>query len=133
MGSIGIPVKLLHEAVGHIVTLETDQGEIYRGKLLQAEDNMNCQLQNITLTSRDGRVTQLEQVFIRGSKVRFFILPDMLKNAPMFKKGTKMVAQASGGGRGKAALLRQRTAGRGVVGRGRGVAPSGGNVYQRRV
>ena len=83
--SIGIPIKLLHEAEGHIITLETTTGEIYRGKLLEAEDNMNCQMQNITLTARDGRVTQVEQVFIRGSMIRFFILPDMLKNAPMFK------------------------------------------------
>lgn len=83
--SIGIPIKLLHEAEGHIITLETTTGEVYRGKLLEAEDNMNCQMQNITLTARDGRVTQVEQVFIRGSMIRFFILPDMLKNAPMFK------------------------------------------------
>lgn len=84
--SIGIPIKLLHEAEGHVITLETTTGEIYRGKLLEAEDNMNCQLQNITVTSRDGRVTNVEQVFIRGSMIRFFILPDMLKNAPMFKQ-----------------------------------------------
>lgn len=83
--SIGIPIKLLHEAEGHIITLETTTGEVYRGKLLEAEDNMNCQMQNITLTARDGRVSQVQQVFIRGSMIRFFILPDMLKNAPMFK------------------------------------------------
>ena len=28
----------------------------------------------------------MEHVFIRGSQIRFFILPDMLKNAPMFHK-----------------------------------------------
>ena len=82
--SIGIPIKLLHEAEGHIVTLETTAGEVYRGKLVEAEDNMNVQLQNIQVTARDGRVTQSEQVFIRGSMIRFLILPDMLKNAPMF-------------------------------------------------
>ena len=86
--SIGIPIKLLHEAEGHIVTLETVTGEVYRGKLLEAEDNMNCQMQSITVTARDGRVTNVEQVFIRGSMIRFFILPDMLKNAPMFKVKT---------------------------------------------
>ena len=83
--SIGIPIKLLHEAEGHIITLETVVGEVYRGKLLEAEDNMNCQMINVTVTARDGRVTQVEQIFIRGSMIRFFILPDMLKNAPMFK------------------------------------------------
>ena len=104
-GSIGVPIKVLHEAEGHIVTLETLTGEVYRGKLLEAEDNMNCQLINITMTARDGRVSQLEQIFIRGSKIRFVILPDMLKNAPMFKK---MMIQKSGSGvgRGKSALLK---------------------------
>ena len=59
---------------------------MYRGTLLEVEDNMNCQLSHITYTARDGRVSELEHVFVRGSKVRFLILPDMLKNAPMFKK-----------------------------------------------
>lgn len=56
--SIGIPIKLIHEAEGHIVTLETTTGEIYRGKLLEAEDNMNCQLQNVTVTQRNGQVSE---------------------------------------------------------------------------
>lgn len=105
--SIGIPIKLLHEAEGHIVTLETTAGEVYRGKLVEAEDNMNVQLQNIQVTARDGRVTQSEQVFIRGSMIRFLILPDMLKNAPMFKpKPTGSRGMSAGGG--KSALLRAK-------------------------
>lgn len=35
------------------------------------------------MTGRDGRVSQLDQVYIRGSMIRFFIVPDMLQNAPM--------------------------------------------------
>ena len=101
--SIGIPIKVLHEAEGHVVTLETLTGEVYRGKLIEAEDNMNIQMHDITLTSRDGRVSQLQNVFIRGSKVRFIILPDMLKNAPMFKKQKD---KGSSAGRGKSAILR---------------------------
>lgn len=100
--SIGVPIKVLHEAEGHIVTCETITGEVYRGKLIEAEDNMNCQMTQITVTYRDGRVAQLENVYIRGSKIRFLILPDMLKNAPMFKKQTK----AGTAGRGKSAILR---------------------------
>ena len=44
-----------------------------------AEDNMNVQLKDITVTARDGRVSHLEQVYIRGSHVRYFIVPDMLR------------------------------------------------------
>ncbi|KAL2429576.1 hypothetical protein ABEF95_007389 [Exophiala dermatitidis] len=83
--TIGIPIKLLNEAQGHVVTLELTSGQVYRGKLLEAEDNMNVQLKDITATARDGRVSHLDQVYIRGSHVRFFIVPDMLRNAPMFR------------------------------------------------
>lgn len=100
--SIGVPIKVLHEAEGHIITCETITGEVYRGKLIEAEDNMNCQMTQITVTYRDGRIAQLENVYIRGSKIRFLILPDMLKNAPMFKKQTK----AGVAGRGKSGILR---------------------------
>ena len=52
--------------------------------LYVAEDNLNISLKDITVTGRDGRVSQLDQVYIRGSMVRFFIVPDMLQNAPMY-------------------------------------------------
>ncbi|XP_055306403.1 small nuclear ribonucleoprotein Sm D3 [Sitodiplosis mosellana] len=116
--SIGVPIKVLHEAEGHIITCETITGEVYRGKLIEAEDNMNCQMTQITVTYRDGRTANLENVYIRGSKIRFLILPDMLKNAPMFKKAGPKAGTA---GRGKSALLRAQTATRG---RGRGGAGS---------
>jgi len=102
------------------VTCETNTGEVYRGKLVEAEDNMNCQFATVNVTYRDGRTAELENVYIRGSKIRFLILPDMLKNAPMFKK----VMGRGGGsaGRGKSAILRAQAArGRGGFGdRGRG-------------
>ncbi|KAK0934864.1 small nuclear ribonucleoprotein Sm D3 [Friedmanniomyces endolithicus] len=82
--TIGIPIKLLNESTGHQVTVEIDSGQTYRGKLIEAEDNMNCQLENINVTQRDGRVTHLDRIYIRGSHIRLFIVPDMLRNAPMF-------------------------------------------------
>nr|CAG4644517.1 EOG090X0NFO [Lepidurus arcticus] len=127
--SIGVPIKVLHEAEGHTVTCETNTGEIYRGKLVEAEDNMNCQMTNITVTYRDGRVAQLENVYIRGSKIRFLILPDMLKNAPMFKRQGQKTGASAASGRGKSAILRAQAArgrGRGTPGRGgRGFVPGG--------
>jgi hypothetical protein len=38
--------------------------------LSTAEDSLNISLREITVTARDGRVSQLEQVYIRGSMVR---------------------------------------------------------------
>eukprot|EP00161_Ancyromonas_sigmoides_P003251 TRINITY_DN1301_c1_g1_i1.p1 TRINITY_DN1301_c1_g1~~TRINITY_DN1301_c1_g1_i1.p1 ORF type:complete len:119 (-),score=47.25 TRINITY_DN1301_c1_g1_i1:29-385(-) len=83
---LGIPVRVIHEAEGQVVTVEINTGEIYRGVLEGAEDNMNVMLTGVLLTGRDGKVTPLEQVYLRGSKIRYFILPDMLRHAPMFRK-----------------------------------------------
>ncbi|XTI87626.1 Small nuclear ribonucleoprotein Sm D3 [Cenococcum geophilum] len=116
--TIGIPIKLLNEATGHVITLEITSGQVYRGKLLEAEDNMNVQLKDITVTARDGRVSHLDQVYIRGSHVRFFIVPDMLRyalrardiryrNAPMFRsRGTR--GRGVGLARGRATVNRAR-------------------------
>ncbi|GMG21779.1 unnamed protein product [Ambrosiozyma monospora] len=81
---VSLPVKLLAEAQGHVVQLELTTGQMYKGKLIESEDNMNVQLNDVVQTSRDGKVTHLDQVFIRGSQVRFFSVPEMLKHAPMF-------------------------------------------------
>ncbi|VTT71112.1 unnamed protein product [Fusarium fujikuroi] len=110
--TIGIPIKLLNEAQGHIVTLEITSGQTYRGKLLDAEDNMNVQLKDITVTARDGRVSHLDQVYIRGSHVRFFIVPDMLRNAPMFRS-RNVRGRGVGLARGRATVSRARAGGRG--------------------
>lgn len=134
--TIGIPIKLLNEAQGHIVTLEITSGQTYRGKLIEAEDNMNVQLKDITVTARDGRVSHLEQVYIRGSHVRFFIVPDMLRfvspfprrvlmvmltgwwdrNAPMFRSRNAR-GRGVGLARGRATVSRARASGGGRAGR----------------
>jgi hypothetical protein len=65
-----------------------------------AEDNCNVQLRDVTMTARDGRVSHLEHVYIRGSHVRFFVIPDMLRNAPMFRNKAMRARGAVRGGRG---------------------------------
>ncbi len=121
---VGIPVKLIHESEGHVITVELKTGEMYRGQLVDAEDNWNCQLKDVTATGRDGRVSQLNHIFIRGSRVRLMVVPDMLKNAPMFKRidpKYKNKALPMGvGGRGRAAAVRAAAKAGGPPGGGRG-------------
>jgi small nuclear ribonucleoprotein D3 len=75
----GVPIKLLAEAEGHTVVVELKTGmhipielpcgsrfapcrhfagEIFRGQLSTAEENMNMQLNTVFHTARDGRVTK---------------------------------------------------------------------------
>ena len=53
---------------------------------MTVEDNMNLQLSAVTMTQKDGRVSRLQNVYLRGSHIRFAVLPDILKNAPIFKR-----------------------------------------------
>lgn len=85
----GIVTVLLYESEGHTVTVETKNSDMYRGFLFQAEDNMNIQLTNATLVDRRGRTSNLDHVFIRGSQIRFVIVPDILKECPMFRRVIK--------------------------------------------
>ena len=91
-------------------------GEIYRGLLLNAEDTMNMTLSDVIRTGRNGQVTKCPTVYLRGSGVRFIALPDLLRNAPAFKKVANMKAKmeadrgvggagggGGGGGKGRAA------------------------------
>lgn len=88
--SVGAPIQLLFEGEGHIVTVELKNGETYRGFLVKAEETMNCQLKDVTMTAREGRVSRLEHVFLRGGTIKFIVLPEILKNAPIFKKVNSM-------------------------------------------
>lgn len=65
-------------------------------------------MKDITVTQRDGRVTQLDQVYIRGPMIRFYIVPDMLQNAPMFKRigAGAMKGRGIGTARGRATIAR---------------------------
>jgi small nuclear ribonucleoprotein D3 len=96
---VSVPIKLLHEAIGHTVSIEVRSGEIYRGHLMQSEDNMNVLIENVVRTNRDGSKSSMEQVYIRGGRIRYFVVPDMLRHAPMFKNllrtGKSGQAQAS--------------------------------------
>lgn len=81
-----IPIKLLLEAEGMKITVEMKNGEIYRGLLLGAEDTMNVSLSEVLRTARNGQISKLPNIYLRGSSIRFIALPDLLKSAPIFQK-----------------------------------------------
>jgi small nuclear ribonucleoprotein (snRNP)-like protein len=54
---VGIPVILLHDAEGGIVTIELKNGFVYRGILDEAQDNMNCTMKVSLAPSPIRRMT----------------------------------------------------------------------------
>ncbi|EAY19185.1 Sm protein [Trichomonas vaginalis G3] len=89
-------IAILHEADGFVVTIETKQGEMYRGTLFGSEDTMNVELHDVTYTNSKGVDSHKDKVYIRGSNIVFFVLPDMFANAPMFIDEKKVKGHANG-------------------------------------
>ena len=42
--SLGVPVKLLHESLGHVITVELKTGQLYRGKLAEGMYSYNLEV-----------------------------------------------------------------------------------------
>jgi len=83
-------------------------GETYRGLLLSAEDTMNMSLSDVVRTARNGQVSKLTSVYLRGSGVRFIALPDLLRNAPVFKKVASMKKKMEAEQQNRAGKKRRR-------------------------
>jgi small nuclear ribonucleoprotein D3 len=87
----GAPLTLLHQADGFVVSVELKTGELYQGTLQGSEDSMNCELTDVTYTNREGIDSHLDTVYIRGSSILFFVIPEMFANAPMFHETNRAV------------------------------------------
>jgi small nuclear ribonucleoprotein D3 len=85
--SLGVPMKLLHEAAGFVVTVELISGDSYKGTLSMVEDNMNCYLHDVIHRSPDGQQVKVDSAYLRGSNILFVNVPDMFVNARWFKTG----------------------------------------------
>mmetsp|Transcript_13918 Transcript_13918/g.23059 ORF Transcript_13918/g.23059 Transcript_13918/m.23059 type:complete len:90 (+) Transcript_13918:181-450(+) len=81
---VGIPIILLHDAEGGVVTIELKNGESYRGILDESQDTMNCTMKDCIKTDTKGKETHISAAYIRGSQISFIAVPDMLKKAPFF-------------------------------------------------
>ncbi len=47
---------------------------------------MNCRLNDVDVTSRDGKLYTLNQVYLRGSQIRYVVIPDMLAKSPIIQR-----------------------------------------------
>ena len=90
-----IPIHLLVEAQEHVVSVELSSGEVYRGRLVQSDDNMNLHLSDVLATAKDGVKSQLPAAFVRGSHVKMIILPEMLQFAPALRTDVALKASNS--------------------------------------
>ncbi|TPX31453.1 hypothetical protein SmJEL517_g05178 [Synchytrium microbalum] len=106
------------------VTIELKNGTIVNGTVTGVDMQMNTHLKTVKMTVKNKEPMQLDTLSIRGSNIRFYILPDslpldtlLIDDSPKAKSKKKEGA-ARGRGRGRA-RGGSRGGGRGG-GRGRG-------------
>jgi len=79
-------LKILKESRPFLISIETKGNIIFRGNLTFIEDNMNCVLENTISVDRSGKISKFKNVYLRGSNIKIFILPEVLKLAPSVEK-----------------------------------------------
>jgi small nuclear ribonucleoprotein D3 len=83
---VGIPIVLLHDCEGAVVSVETKNGEIIRGLLFEAEDMMNLYIKNCVVWNIHGKKRKVDQLYLRGREIVYVAIPQMLRHAPMFQR-----------------------------------------------
>mmetsp|Transcript_22968 Transcript_22968/g.32359 ORF Transcript_22968/g.32359 Transcript_22968/m.32359 type:complete len:184 (+) Transcript_22968:278-829(+) len=83
---VGIPIVLLHDAEGSVISVETKVGEHIRGLLFEAEDMMNLYIKNAVVWNIHGVKRKVDQLYLRGTEILFIVIPQMLRHAPMFQR-----------------------------------------------
>lgn len=74
--------KILKDTKPFLISVETKENKIFRGNLIFVEENMNCLLENTILIDRNGKISKFKSVFLRGSSVKMFVIPDILGLIP---------------------------------------------------
>ncbi|KAG6061245.1 mRNA splicing protein smd1 [Claviceps sp. LM77 group G4] len=125
-------VRFLMKCANETVTIELKNGTIVHGTISSISPQMNTALRNVKMTAKGQEPIPLDTMNIRGSTIRYFILPDslpldtlLIDDAPKPKNKARKEAERSaggtGGGRGRGGRGSGRGRGRGRgFGRGRG-------------
>ncbi|KAK3330826.1 hypothetical protein B0H66DRAFT_598353 [Apodospora peruviana] len=123
-------VRFLMKLSSETVTVELKNGTIVHGSVTSISPQMNTALRNVKMTQKGSAdAIALETMNIRGSTIRYILLPDSLPldtllvdDAPKPKNKARKEAADRGGGRGRG----------GPRGRGRGGPRGGGGGFRGR-
>ena len=136
-------VRFLMRLAGESVVVELKNGTVVAGVVVGVDVSMNMHLRSVKLSVRHANPVQLDSLSVRGSTVRYVLLPDALnldqllqeqlsrhsKQQQQLQQAEQAGGAAAGanvrGGRGRG-RGRGRGGERGGRGRGRGGGDRGG-------
>jgi len=109
------------------VTIELKNGTIIHGTITSVSPQMNTALRTVKMTQRGRDPISLDTINLRGSTIRYYILPDslpldtlLIDDAPKPKNKARKEAADRGGARGGRGRGGPRGRGGFRGGRGRG-------------
>ncbi|EEB05149.1 Sm snRNP core protein Smd1 [Schizosaccharomyces japonicus yFS275] len=101
-------VRFLMKLTNETISIELKNGTIVNGTITSVDMQMNTHLKAVKMTVKDREPVPLETLSIRGSNVRYFILPDslpldtlLIDDSPKPKQ-KKKETRGRGRGRGRA-------------------------------
>ncbi|KDD73407.1 hypothetical protein H632_c2208p0 [Helicosporidium sp. ATCC 50920] len=106
-----LPLALLKAAQANPVVcsvsmdlVELKSGETYNGHLVQIDTWMNTHLREVICTSKDGdRFWRMAEIYLRGSSVKYFRIPEEIAGRPWAGAGGAAPAGAWDQAEGRAA------------------------------
>ncbi|GAO19145.1 uncharacterized protein UV8b_02023 [Ustilaginoidea virens] len=124
-------VRFLMKCANETVTIELKNGTIVHGTISSVSPQMNTALRTVKMTPKGQDPVALDTMNIRGSTIRYFILPDslpldtlLIDDAPKPRNKARKEAERGGGGGGGGG-------GRGRGGRGGGRGRGRGRGFGR--
>ncbi|EAS35685.3 small nuclear ribonucleoprotein Sm D1 [Coccidioides immitis RS] len=116
-------VRFLMKCANETVTIELKNGTILHGTIASVSPQMNTALRTVKMTPKGREPISLDTINIRGSTIRYFILPDslpldtlLIDDTPKPKNKAKKETdrgRGRGGPRGRGGRGRGRGRGRG--------------------
>ncbi|KAF7458946.1 LSM domain-containing protein [Cryptosporidium felis] len=71
-------IRFLMKLVNNSVVIELKNGTVVQGTVVSVDMSMNTYLKNVKISVKHRNPASLSQITVRGSTIRYFILPDSL-------------------------------------------------------
>lgn len=94
----GTLVTFLQQLRGTLVEIELKNSSIVSGEITFVDALMNTYLRHAKITAKGKEPVEAEEYMVRGSTIRYVILPESLNTYDVLKKAATTAKKPSGGG-----------------------------------
>eukprot|EP00796_Vickermania_ingenoplastis_P010188 gene10188-7136_t len=82
----GSLLTFLQELRGTLVEIELKNSSIVSGEITYVDNQMNTYLRRAKITTKGANPTEAEEYMVRGSNIRYVILPESMNTYDVLKK-----------------------------------------------